>query len=83
MLGAILRALKPGGLLGIIDAPAKSGEPREKYFERHRIPDQFVRDDAARCGFTFVRQEPGFNPPDNDRNYFFLIFQKPENRRGR
>ncbi len=80
MLGAILRALKPGGLLGIIDAPAKSGEPRGKYFERHRIPEQFVRDDAARCGFTFVRQEPGFNPPDNDRNYFFLIFQRPENR---
>ncbi|HXJ46073.1 MAG TPA: methyltransferase domain-containing protein [Candidatus Dormibacteraeota bacterium] len=80
MLGAILRALKPGGLLGIIDAPAKPGEAREKYFERHRIPEQFVRDDAARCGFKFVRQEPGFNPPDNDRNYFFLILQKPENR---
>ena len=83
MLGASLRALKAGGLLGIIDAPAKPGEPREKYFERHRIPDQFVRDDAARCGFEFVRQEPGFNPPDNDRNYFFLIFQKPENRSSR
>lgn len=80
MLGAILRALKPGGLLGIIDAPAKPGEARDKYFERHRIPEQFVRDDAARCGFKFVRQEPGFNPPDNDRNYFFLILQKPENR---
>jgi predicted methyltransferase len=80
MLGAILRALKPGGLLGIIDAPAKPGEAREKYLERHRIPEQFVRDDAARCGFKFVRQEPGFNPPDNDRNYFFLILQKPENR---
>jgi len=80
MLGAILRALKPGGSLGIIDAPAKPGEPREKYFERHRIPEQFVRDDADRCGFKFVRQQPGFNPPDNDRNYFFLIFQKPENR---
>jgi len=80
MLGAILRALKPGGSLGIIDAPAKPGEPRESYFERHRIPEQFVREDAARCGFTFVRQEPGFNPPDNDRNYFFLIFEKPESR---
>lgn len=80
MLSAILRGLKPGGLLGIIDAPAKPGEAREKYYERHRIPEQFVRDDAARCGFRFVRQEPGFNPPDNDRNYFFLIFQKPDNR---
>jgi len=80
MLAAILRALKSGGLLGIIDAPAKPGEPREKNYEGHRIPEQFVREDAARCGFTFVRQEPGFNPPDNDRNYFFLIFDKSENR---
>lgn len=80
MLQAILRGLKPGGILGIIDAPAKPDEPREKYFERHRIPEQFVRDDATRCGFSFVRQAPGFNPPDNDRNYFFLIFQKLDNR---
>ncbi len=77
MLGAILRALKPGGLLGIIDAPAKPGEPREKYFERHRVPEELAREDAARCGFRFVRKEPGFNPPDDDRNYFFLIFQRP------
>jgi len=76
MLGAIFRALKPGGLLAIIDAGAKSGEPRERYFERHRIPEELVREDTARNGFSFVRQDPGFTPPDNDRNYFFLIFQK-------
>lgn len=77
MLGAMLRALKPGGLLGIIDATTKAGEPREKYFVRHRIPEDLVREDTARNGFSFVRQDPGFKPPDDDRSYFFLIFKKP------
>ncbi len=77
MLRAVFRALKPGGLLAIIDAPAAPGEPREKYFDRHRIPEQFVRDDTAQNGFSFLRQEPGFNSPERGRDYFFLIFKKP------
>lgn len=78
MLRAVFRALKPGGVLAIIDAPAPAGEAREKYYERHRIPESFVREDAARDGFRFVRREPGFHSPDRDRDYFFLIFRKPE-----
>jgi len=80
MLRALFRTLKPGGLLAIIDAPAEPGEPRERYFDRHRIPEQFVRNDAAHSGFIFVRQEPGFNSPERGRDYFFLIFKKSENR---
>jgi len=60
--------------------PAK---PREKYFERHRIPTNSCAMTLPGVDSSFVRQEPGFNPPDNDRNYFFLIFQKPENRSSR
>jgi hypothetical protein len=74
----VFRALKPGGLLAIIDAPASPGEAREKYYDRHRIPEAFVREDSARSGFSFIRQEPGFHSPDRDRGYFFLIFKKPE-----
>ncbi len=80
MLRAVFHALKPGGLLAIIDAPAAPGEPREKYFDRHRIPERFVRDDAAHNGFSFVRQERGFNSPERGRDYFFLIFKKPESK---
>ena len=82
MLRAVFRALKPGGMLAIIDAPAPAGEAREKYYERHRIPEQFVRDDAAHNGFSFVRQEPGFHSPERGRDYFFLIFKKPESKAG-
>jgi predicted methyltransferase len=82
MLAAIFRCLKPGGLLAIIDAPAKPGESRESYYSRHRIPEQFVREDTARNGFTFIRQRPTMTPPDSDRTYFFLIFQKPQSAGG-
>src|SRR5215813_13200082 len=82
MLRALFHALKPGGLLAIVDAPAPPGEAREKYYERHRIPEQFVRDDTAHNGFSFVRQEPGFKSPERGRDYFFLVFKKPETRTG-
>jgi ubiquinone/menaquinone biosynthesis C-methylase UbiE len=77
MLQGIFRALKPGGLLAIIDTPAKPGNPRASYYERHRIPEKLVHEDTARNGFNFLRQLPTFTPPDSDRTYFFLIFQKP------
>ena len=78
MLQGIFRALKPGGLLAIIDAPAKPGNRRDSYYERHRIPEKLVREDTARNGFSFLRELPTFTPPDSDRTYFFLIFQKPD-----
>jgi predicted methyltransferase len=77
MLQGIFRALKPGGFLAIIDAPAKPGNRRDSYYDRHRIPEKLVREDTARNGFRFLRQLPTFTPPDSDRTYFFLIFQKP------
>jgi predicted methyltransferase len=77
MLRGIFGALKPGGLLGIIDAPAKAGEPRESYYERHRIPEELLRGDLSRNGFRFLRRHATFTPPDSDRTYFFLIFEKP------
>jgi len=78
MLQGIFRALKPGGLLAIIDAPAKPGNRRDSYYERHRIPEKLVREDTVRNGFSFLRELPTFTPPDSDRTYFFLIFQKPD-----
>ena len=77
MLEGMYRGLKPGGLLVIIDSPIPPGGPRENYFKDHRVPEQLVREDAARNGFRFVRQEPGFHRPESGRSYFFLIFKKP------
>ena len=77
MLEHLSAALKPGGLLAIIDGVAESGKPRAEYYSRHRMPEEIVREDAAREGFRFVRKEPGFLRPDQTKDFSFLIFERP------
>ncbi len=76
MLQGMYRALKPEGLLGIIDRAAEPGKPRSTYFDKHRIPLELVREDVTRNGFQFLRNERGFMTPNDKVEYFFLIFQK-------
>lgn len=79
MLEGFRRALKPGGLLAIIDRDAPPNNSRETYFRRHRLPSEVVRDDALSHGFRFLRSELGFTDPKSwyDSHWYFLIFQKP------
>jgi predicted methyltransferase len=79
MLAGIYRALKPGGLLALIDGAAEAGHPRNYYDGMHRLPEAFERADAARAGFHFLRQEPGFTRPDDGKEFYFVIFNKPKN----
>lgn len=78
MLQAIFHSLKPGGLLAIIEAEDKMGEPRNAYQKRHKLPEEIVRQDAARNGFQFLRKPSGFRNPERDRTYYFLLFAKPK-----
>ncbi|HLY61805.1 MAG TPA: methyltransferase domain-containing protein [Terriglobia bacterium] len=78
MLRGMFKALKPGGVLAIIDHEAEPGQPRSEYQQGHRIPAELVREDLARNGFRFLRSEPGFLSTDTHKNFFFLIFRKPE-----
>jgi len=77
MLAVIYRALKPGGLLALIDGKADPGKSREDYYSRHRMPEEIERQDAERNGFHFLREEPGFVRPEPKKEYYFLIFAKP------
>jgi predicted methyltransferase len=77
MLRQLSTTLKPGGLLAIIDGVAEPGKPRAEYYSRHRVPEEIVREDAAHAGFRFVRKEPGFLRPDQKKDFYFLIFEKP------
>jgi predicted methyltransferase len=77
MLEAFYRALKPGGLLGIIDFEAEPGEERSTYFQQHKLPPAVVRQDATRHRFRFLHNEPGFAVPQEGRKLFFLLFEKP------
>ena len=77
MLRHLLDALKAGGLLAIIDGVADPGKPRTEYYSHHRMPEDVVREEAARAGFRFLRNEPGFIRPDQKKDFYFLIFVKP------
>jgi ubiquinone/menaquinone biosynthesis C-methylase UbiE len=80
MLQGILRALKPGGVLGIIDKDAPAGKKRREYEDRHELPPSFVRDDLTHNGFTNLHDLPGFDPTTSDRqgeHWWFLVATKP------
>jgi len=56
---------------------ARKGEDRDTYFRRHRIPEEVVREDAARAGFRFLGRRPGFTRPRDAREFYFLVFERP------
>jgi predicted methyltransferase len=79
MLRSIRGALKPGGLLAIIDAPGRAEDDRDAHRRAHTIAEEMVKDDARRSGFDFLRREEGFHRPNGERKeWFFLLFRKPD-----
>ena len=77
MLAALHRALKPGGRLAIIEGAIDGGQKRESYFDRHRVPKEVVREEAERHGFVFLREEKGFTRTHDSKQFYFLIFTRP------
>ncbi len=77
MTQAVFRALKPGGLLGIIDGEAPSGRPRTEYHRLHTIPAELAREEITRHGFIFKESRPGFYDQEYGKKMYFLIFEKP------
>ena len=78
LMAAVFRALKPGGRLVIIDGEAETGRPRTEYHRQHRIPEEIVRQEIARQGFTFVDSRPGFYDAEYDKKFYYLVFEKPQ-----
>jgi predicted methyltransferase len=77
MLRSMHAALKPGGRLVIIDAEGRPENDRAAHRSAHTIAERMVREDAVRHGLRFLRAEPPFERPDGDRDWFFLVFEKP------
>lgn len=78
ILAAFYRALKPGGLLALIDGVVEAGHRRDYYDGTHRLPEHFEREEAEQAGFHFLRRPPGFKNPQDSKEFYFLILQKPE-----
>jgi ubiquinone/menaquinone biosynthesis C-methylase UbiE len=80
MLESFYRALKPGGLLGIIEFSVRNHQPRSTYFEQHKIPPEIVRGEATHHRFRLLHNEPRFSDAasGSGRDQYFLVFEKPE-----
>ena len=76
ILREMFRALKPGGLLCIIDEAASLGRPRSVYHQNHENPKELRREDTTRIGSGSVREPTGFHTAEDDE-WYFLIFSKP------
>ncbi|MGH8166062.1 MAG: class I SAM-dependent methyltransferase [Woeseiaceae bacterium] len=85
------RALKPGGVVGIVDHHAGAGAPRETGGSVHRIDPRIVIDDLTRAGFELEEQSEELRNIEDDyskivfdqelrgkTDRFILRFRKPE-----
>lgn len=72
-LARLHAAMKPGGVIGVVDHAAKSGsEPRESVEKLHRIDPAIVRADFERAGFILEGTSDLLANPadDHSRNVF-------------
>lgn len=78
MVNAFYLALKPGGLLGIIEFLGPDEQPREESYKLHQIPPHTVREEVTGHGFLFVGNEQAFDAPGFNKKQYFLLFKEPE-----
>ncbi len=89
-LGRLYSALKPGGILGIIDHSAVAGSSSDSGTTVHRIDEQIVIQQVLASGFELVESAGFLRNPDDDRSLnvfdsairgktdrFVLKFRKP------
>lgn len=89
VLDQLSRALKPGGVLLLIDHSAKAGHGKDDAGELHRIEEAFAVKDLAAHGFSVVAKSDLLKRPDDARDLisykgpalgktdrFVLVFRK-------
>jgi predicted methyltransferase len=90
VLDQLRRALKPGGVLVVVDHSAKAGTGNHDAGTLHRIDEQYARKDFEAHGFQFVRASDALRNPADKRDTvsytkpalghtdrFMLLFRKP------
>jgi len=90
VLDQIARALKPGGVVLIVDHSAKPGTGSSAAQDLHRIDEAYMRKDFETHGFEFVSKSDVFRRPDDPRDQitykgpmvgktdrFVYVFRKP------
>jgi len=70
----IHRALKPGGVLAIVDHSGAPGSGKSAAQDLHRIDESFAKKDIESAGFVFDRESDVLRNPGDDRT--MLVFDE-------
>jgi predicted methyltransferase len=68
VLTGIARAVKPGGILLLVDHSAKAGTGSADAGTLHRIDEAYARSDFEKHGFTYVSSSDVLRRPDDPRD---------------
>ena len=65
----VFKALKPGGIYGIVDHSAKSGSGDKETSTLHRIDEDFLIKDVEKAGFKLTGASAALRHPEDDRSW--------------
>jgi predicted methyltransferase len=65
-LKKLYAAMKPGGIVGVIDHVAKPGDTRQVADKLHRIDPETIKADFARAGFVLDGESDALRVPSDD-----------------
>ncbi len=71
---AVFKALRPGGVYGIVDHSAKPGTGDSDTATLHRIDEKFLVKDVEKAGFRLVAASKALRHPEDDRSW--KVFEK-------
>ncbi|MGC1468751.1 MAG: methyltransferase domain-containing protein [Sphingorhabdus sp.] len=66
VLKKLYAAMKPGGIVGVVDHVGGKGDTRETVDKTHRIDHEVVKADFARAGFKLVSESQHLRMPNDD-----------------
>ncbi len=70
---AVFKALKPGGIYGIVDHSAPAGTGAADTSTLHRIDEQFLIKDVEKAGFRLYGASSALRHPEDDRTW--IVFK--------
>ena len=66
---AVMNALKPGGIYGIVDHSAPAGHGVSDVSTTHRIEESIVKEEIVKAGFVFVEEGKFLRNPGDTRDW--------------
>jgi ubiquinone/menaquinone biosynthesis C-methylase UbiE len=79
ILECVIRALRPGGRLVIVDRGPQSGtgDVREVEARLHELPPNLVENELRQSGFQLIQREDRFIDRPDERPWWLIVVRRP------